>query len=226
MSKSNFRYVVFTDASFKHYAGRGYCGFGVVVVNMESNCYASFGGDLSDHTIVFGESWAILKGVQKALDLIKRSPKQKGNILIVTDSKLCVNILTRFIHLWDTSDWQDWKTLRGKSVKNQEIYKRIVRLMQEHPDVHFRITHMHGHIGKKYEDTIRKDLHRYGIKPTDETVSTFRKMNAKVDAIAQESVDRQIRLESKYGILPIMKRSNDNGTEHDEEELCTAGGTD
>lgn len=208
--RNRIRYVVFTDASYKKSNGRGYCGYGVVIVNMKSNCYTSFGGDLSDHTIVFGESWAILKGVERALELIDQSSDPTGDILIVTDSKLCVNTLTRFIDMWDTSDWDHWKTMRGKPVKNQEIYRRIIRMIRKYPDVRFRITHMHGHIGQKYEDTIRKDLSKYGIKPTDEAVSTFRKMNAKVDAIAQNEVDRQIKLESRFGVIPSLKRSKED----------------
>lgn len=208
--RNTIRYVVFTDASYKKTENRGYCGYGVVIVNMQSNCYTSFGGDLSDHTIVFGESWAILKGVERTLELINQSSDPTGDILIVTDSKLCVNILTRLINMWDTSDWENWKTMRGKPVKNQEIYRRIIRAIRKYPKIRFRITHMHGHIGHKYEDKIRKDLSKYGLNPTDETVSTFRKMNAKVDAIAQQEVDRQIKLESQYGVIPILRRRSED----------------
>ena len=205
------QYIVFTDASYKKRDGRGYCGYGVVIVNMETRQFTEFGGDLSDHTIVFGESWAILKGVQKALELMKNSShKMKGRVLIVTDSKLCVNILTNFIPRWDTSE-ETWKTLSGKPVKNQEIYKRITTLLGKYPDVEFRITHVHGHLGKKFEYKIRRDLEKHGINPTDETVTAFRRMNARVDAIAQGEVDRQIRLESQYGVIPTLKRRDDNG---------------
>lgn len=215
MAKLPFKYIVFTDASYKTYDGRGYCGYGVVVINMRTLCYTEFGGDLSDHTIVFGESWAIMKGVQKAIELIERSSDSDGKVLIVTDSKLCVNILTNYIDRWDTSNWDNWKTIKGKSVKNQEIYKRIVEMIRKHQNIQFRIAHMHGHMGKKHEDTIRKDLSKYGIKPTDEAVRTFRKMNAKVDEIAQNAVDRQIKLESQYGVIPIMKRRTEDGSETD-----------
>lgn len=207
MKPKTFRYIVFTDASFKKYGNRGYCGYGVVVVNTASNCYTSFGGDLSDHTIVFGESWAILQGVRKVIDLINRSSNPSGEILVVTDSKLCVNILTQYINRWDTTNWDNWKTLKGKPVKNQEIYKRIVNLIEKYPDIRFRITHMHGHIGKDDQSKIKADLKSYGIKSSEETVKMFRKMNAKVDAIAQSAVDRQISLEATYGFIPIMKRS-------------------
>lgn len=213
MSKTRFRYIVFTDASYKTYDGRGFCGFAVVVVNMTNNSYTEFSGDLSDHTIAFGESWAIYRGAQKAVDLITRSPDPTGEVLIVTDSKLCVNILTRFISRWDLTNWDDWKTLGGSSVKNQEIYRRIVRLVERYPDIHFRIAHMHGHKGKKHEKIIRDDLIKHGINPTDNAVSTFRKMNAKVDELAQGVVDHQIKLETKYGKLPILKRSKNNGTD-------------
>ena len=207
MAKPPYRYIVFTDASYKIFDGRGYCGYGVVIVNHETGNYTEFGGDLSDHTIVFGESWAILQGVRKVLDIISKSPDPSGKVLVVTDSKLCVNILTHYINRWDLSNWDNWKTLKGKPVKNQEIYRKIVTLIQKYPEVRFRITHMHGHMGKKHENKIKEDLRSYGINPTDEAVDTFRRMNAKVDRIAQSAVDRQIQLESRYWVIPKLKRS-------------------
>ena len=60
MYKHKLRYVVFTDASFKKRNGSSYCGYGAVVVNLETNQYVSFSGELSDRSIVFGESWAII----------------------------------------------------------------------------------------------------------------------------------------------------------------------
>ena len=127
--------------------------------------------------------------------------------MVVTDSKLCVNILTDYIPKWDTSDWNDWKTKKGQSVKNQDIYKRIVRLLENYPDVHFRITHIHGHQGKSNEGKIRKDLMKHGITPTDAAVSTFRRMNAMADRLAQAEVDRQIKLETLYGTVSKLRRN-------------------
>ncbi len=207
MYKHKLRYVVFTDASFKKRNGSSYCGYGAVVVNLETNQYVSFSGELSDRSIVFGESWAILKGLQKTLKLIQQSDDISGDVMVVTDSKLCVNILTDYIPKWDTSDWNDWKTRKGQSVKNQDIYKRIVRLLENYPDVHFRITHIHGHQGKSNEGKIRKDLMKHGITPTDAAVSTFRRMNAMADRLAQAEVDRQIKLETLYGTVSKLRRN-------------------
>ena len=207
MSKIPYRYIVFTDASYKKHNGETHCGYGVVVLNTETKQYASFGEYLYNQTIVYGEGWAINRGIHQALKLIGKKSKEDVGILVVTDSKLSVHVFTKFIpHKWDLSDWHKWRTVKGKYVKNQEIYRSTVEMVQKYPNVTIRMAHIHSHLKLSKSDCIKEDLRKHGIRANQDTVEMFMAMNAKVDDIAQRCVDRAISRQDEYQKLPKIER--------------------
>lgn len=179
------RYIVFTDASHRSdRKGHDYCGYGVVILNVETRHYMQFGGELGDRTAAFGETWAIYQGVKNAIKFC--SKEEKTDILIVTDSKLNVKTMSVFIpYVWDTSDWHNWKKVDGKPVKNQEIYRRIVELIRRNSHVHVRITHVNSHLTHKDWRRIQFKLEKYNIMADEETSKMFMDMNAIADEIAK-----------------------------------------
>lgn len=198
------KYIVFTDASRrKGRDGRPYCGYGVAVLNIETQQFIKFGGELSPRSVVFCEAWAIYRGLVKVAEIIKENPPKKGEqiqILVVTDSKLNVEILSKYIpYSWDLSDWNRWKKHDGSPVKNQDLYRRIVSFMETHPEIHARVTHMNSHLNDKEWLRIKKKLSSYGINVRKETAQMFMGMNAIVDRIAQETTAKQRELEESSG---------------------------
>lgn len=206
MAKDPYRYIIFTDASFKQKHSKSFCGYGVIIINTETNYYAGRSGTLGDKSIVYGEGWAILEGIEQVISLVKKLPTKKRDcqVLVVTDSKLSVNILTKYWKKWDTSDWFNWKLPDGKPAKNQEIYRQILELKRKNSHIKFKFVHMHGHLGKKNEEKIRKDLESFGIRATDDAVALFRAMNEKVDTLAQSITDQMI--EDFMDDIPVLER--------------------
>lgn len=203
-----YSYILWTDSSQKTYDGRGYCGYGCVILNTRTMKFAMFGDYIGDVTIACGELMAIYKGIKKTLQFIGKD--EAARILIVSDNKLAVTGFSYYIpYKWDISNWYHWKTVKGKPVKNQGIYRKTLELIRKYSKVKIRIAHMHSHTGKNGKDKIRHDLKNHGIVADKETVDLFQKMNAEVDRLAGEKVVEQIERDKKMGPVPeTLKRKN------------------
>lgn len=200
------KYIIFSDASVRR--GKNditYAGYGVVVLNTETREYTHFGGELGGHTVAYSEAYAIYRGIRYVRDIAsnKNDPTQ---ILVVTDSKLNVKILSVFIpYVWDLSDWNHWKKADGHAVKNQEVYRKIVSLIQGSPGIHVRVTHINSHLGEDDWERVKSKLKQYGIIVDATTAQMFREMNAIADNVAQ-SITRKMRNEDeKYGPFIRLK---------------------
>ena len=55
--------------------------------------------------------------------------KNKESIIIFTDSKYVKNGITKWIKNWQKNNW---KTAKKSSVKNQDLWKRLDRLVKFH----------------------------------------------------------------------------------------------
>jgi len=195
------KYIVFTDASMRrsHEKGaRSYCGYGVVILNTETRQFTEFGAELGGNTVVFGEAWAIYRGIQKVRDLTK--DKEPTSVLVVTDSKLNVQILTVYIpYVWDTSDEDHWKRQDGTPIKNQDVYQRIVDIINNNPHLSIRITHINSHLHPSEWPRTQKKLEKYGIRANSTTSQMFMEMNGRADEIAQSITKKMKEEEEKYG---------------------------
>lgn len=208
------KYIVFTDASRrKGQSGRAYCGYGVAVLNIKTKQYVTFGGELSARSVVFCEAWAIYQGLVKVAEIIADNKPPKGEqvqALVVTDSKLNVEILSRYIpYSWDLSDWEHWKKQDGTPVKNQDLYRRIVTFMKTHTELHARITHVNSHLTDKEWLRTKRKLRDYGINVRKETAQMFMGMNAIVDQIAQDTTTTMRDREEREGLYFRLERRRD-----------------
>ena len=209
------KYIVFTDASMRRGQGTGarsYCGYGVVILNTETRQYTEFGAELGGNTVAFGEAWAIYRGIQKARDLIHDN--EETSILVVTDSKLNVQILSVYIpYVWDTTDENNWKKKDGLPVRNQDVYKRIVHMLEDNPHMKVRITHINSHLSQKEWPRTKKKLEKYGIIADSKTAQMFMEMNGRADEIAQSITKRMKEEEEKYGCFirlePVKKEEDE-----------------
>lgn len=183
--KQPIKYIVFTDASCRRSNSSLYCGYGGVILNTDTNRYASYGGSLGERSTVYCEAWGLLRGLIEISNVIKSSKgKEPVGVLLVTDSKLNVQILTEWIPKWDLSDWMNWRKRDGSLVKNQDLYRRILRVIQDTPEMKVRITHVNSHLTDKEWRRIFKKLQDYGINADESTSKTFMRMNALADGIA------------------------------------------
>jgi len=211
---TSVKYIVFTDASRrKGRNNRPYCGYGVAVLNVETKSYITFGGELSPRSVVFCEAWAIYRGLVKVAELAKDNPPKKGEqvqALVVTDSKLNVEILSRYIpYAWDLSDWNHWKKQDGTPVKNQDLYRTIVTFMEKHPEIHARVTHVNSHLNDEEWLRTKRKLSRYGVNVRKEAAQMFMSMNAIVDRIAQEiTTEMRDREEATGNYLRLIRKDD------------------
>ena len=205
MTESPYKFIVYTDASYKNKDGVGYAGYGVAILNTSNMTYCTFGSSIGDKTIAYAELWAIYKGMEKALRFIGH--EKKTNILVVTDSKLCVTCLTYFLpYKWNLTDPNNWKTSNKKPVKNQAVFKMILKLLDSYSNVRVRIAHIHGHTTPKDIPKLMRDLEKHGIRADADTVDLFRRMNAIVDKIAGSYVDQDIKMRVRNKDIPWLTR--------------------
>lgn len=91
---------------------------------------------------------AELEAVIKACEIAKKNGLRR--ILIASDSKYVTSACEKWIDRWEENGWLD---NRNKPVKNEEAFKR---LMQAKIDLEFRIVHVRGHSGDKYNELADK----------------------------------------------------------------------
>ena len=193
-------YIVFTDASLRRNKTRSYCAFGVVVLNLKTLEYASFGAELGCRTVTFGEGWAVYRGIQAVCSIVDRKRKDPAQVLVVTDSKLTVKVLSEYIpFVWDTKDWENWKKVDGSPVKNQGLYRKIVALINDHPEIHSRIAHINSHQSHDDWEKIQSKLKKYGINTDPKTTRVFMNMNTLADSICQGITKKMRDEEEKTG---------------------------
>lgn len=182
-------YIIFPDASVKRSGTVSYSGFGTVILNTKTKKYAILNGELSKSSTVFCEAWAIFRGMQFVEHI--REENQKLKVLVVSDSKLNVNVFSEWIpHTWDLSDYYNWKKKDKSPVKNQELYRMILKIINN-GHYKFRIVHINSHSDKKsgMRERIRKKMKANRININDSTLNTFIQMNDLADKAANEAAD-------------------------------------
>ena len=177
-------YIIFTDGSVlrktKH--AQTHAGYGVVLYNVATHQYTTFGGELGTRTIAFAEAWAIHKGLAILASLVSKP----ASILVLSDSKICVLSLTQYIHAWLKSAGKDnvWYTADHHPVQNQVIYKLIQHTIKTHPKLTVQISHINSHLLDKEHGRIATKLAQAGFHVDEQTAKAIIKMNALADSVA------------------------------------------
>lgn len=182
--KINF--ILFTDGSVRIFDEHRVSAYGCVVLDVSTKRYTTFGGPMKQSdSIVYVEAWAIYRGLQY-INKICKQRSVKPNILIVSDSKLNVEIMTHYIpKVWNLNDWDNWRKTDGSKVKNQELYRNIVELIIQN-NLHVKFIHIHGHTTEREQSKVYKELKHADIKVPQKLCKVFVKMNAIADEIATD----------------------------------------
>ena len=138
------RIEIFTDGACKGNPGKG--GWGVMIRSngLEESLY---GGDISTTNNIMELTAAI-----KALEHIP----ENSNVVLTTDSKYVMQGITKWIKNWKI---RNWKTASKKPVLNQELWKTLDNLTNQHS---IEWKWVKGHSGHR-ENEIADQLANKGI---------------------------------------------------------------
>lgn len=202
----NVDYIVFTDASSRTGPdGDRYTAAAAIILNTKTNRYTEIVRYLGDRTSQYGEAYAIALGLGQ---LSRYLDSKKHGVLVVTDSKLCVNAINLWIpKVWNTMG-KRWTKKDGSEVKNQDQYKKIMGIIEGHPRVKYRLVHINSHRDPKKDwKRAKSKLEKAGIKLNQETSSVFIEMNNRVDRLAQdETASARNDRESGVGFYHLIRR--------------------
>lgn len=181
-------YIIFSDGSLRKIGKKTFVGYSCVVLNTKTGVYTTLADELSSHrTIVYCEVWAVYRGLQYLQMIRMKNNLNSLNVLVVSDSQLLVTVFNDLIkNQWDLSDWNNWKKANGKTVKNQQLYRSIVELMNE-CDMKVRFVHINSHtnFAKEKVDKIRTAMKECGIRLNEDQLRMFIRMNSIADDAAQ-----------------------------------------
>ena len=141
----------YTDGACSGNPGPG--GWGVLMVAKEGSSVIKT-RDLSGGTVETTNKQMELTAAIMALEALEKPSK----ITIVTDSSYVKDGITKWIFAWKRNGW---KTAAKKSVKNEELWKRLENATQIH-DVSWEWIKGHaGHLENERAD----ELARNGMEP-------------------------------------------------------------
>ena len=141
----------YTDGACSGNPGPG--GWGVLMVAKEGSSVIKT-RDLSGGTVETTNNQMELTAAIMALEALEKPSK----ITIVTDSSYVKDGITKWIFAWKKNGW---KTTAKKSVKNEELWKRLENATQIH-DVSWEWIKGHaGHLENERAD----ELARNGMEP-------------------------------------------------------------
>ena len=141
----------YTDGACSGNPGPG--GWGVLMVAKEGSSVIKT-KDLSGGTVETTNNQMELTAAIMALEALEKPSK----ITIITDSSYVKDGITKWIFAWKKNGW---KTAAKKSVKNEELWKRLENATQIH-DVSWEWIKGHaGHLENERAD----ELARNGMEP-------------------------------------------------------------
>lgn len=140
---------VYTDGSC-HNNGKqnAYGGYGVHFSEQFDDISERIEGKVTNN---IGELSAILH----ALKTVYLHASEYDKIYIITDSKYCIDCLTRYVKGWKKNGWLDSK---GNTIKNKELIIDLYGLVTQLENLEF--IHINSHTGKK-------DVHSLGNERAD-----------------------------------------------------------
>jgi len=134
---------VYTDGSCRD--GKG--GYGVVFVGEDSTKDVTLSGPVTTcEEGVCTNNIAELYAIETALRRVHNPNGKK--VIIYTDSKYCIDSLTKWIYTWERNGW---KTSTGGDVLNSDRIKTIRKLIKELP-FPVELRHVRGHQGDTYNE--------------------------------------------------------------------------
>lgn len=109
--------TVYTDGSADVKANAS--GYGYLILDSNGCVMEEGSGSLDLPNNIYAEIMAVITGIEAAL---KYAPSE---LTVFTDYKVIPTILRKEIHLWQK---RQWKTSKGKDIKNAELWKKLKEL--------------------------------------------------------------------------------------------------
>lgn len=200
-------YIIATDAGVllesdkKEVPG----GYGFVILNCKTMNYIIQGKPLNGKTINYSEAYAIYD----AFRTLRKLTDSKISVLVISDSKLTVMALSKWSRdTWNTKDWYHWKKKSGEIVKNQDIYRRIIKY-EDNMDV--RYVHINSHKDLNDQKMITRMKYKIadaGVTITNKETQLIMQMNEWADKKATEVRTKWIQ-DTKDSTVMITKRGGD-----------------
>lgn len=139
---------IFTDGACSENPGPG--GWGVVFSLNDK--FLKFSGNEMNTTNNRMELMAVVKAYERIKE--KYKPEMKMEYELYSDSAYVVNSINNgWLKLWSKNGW---KTSRGESIKNQDLWKEFIRLMKDLKDVPIKIIKIKGHHGITFNEFVDK----------------------------------------------------------------------
>lgn len=184
--------IIFPDGSLRKKGDKFLAGYGAVILNPSTGEYTTISGSLSKESVVYCEAFAIYQGLRYVEHIRKKHHKgKKMKVLVVSDSKLNIRAFTEWIpYAWDLSDWNNWKKSNKEEVKNQDVYRAVLRVLKNGKYT-IRFVHMNSHTAKNAaaREKMRKSLKKANVELNDATLDVFVKMNDLADEAAKSHTD-------------------------------------
>ena len=139
--------IVYTDGSFSKGKNKLHCGYGIHFPNKELKDI----GKPFIHEPLTNQR-AELYAIYKALKKITENLKFK-TITIYSDSEYSIKSVTKWIKDWKKNGWM---TANNKPVSNQDIIRRIDKILMKYPK-HIEFIHVRSHTGKTDKHSIGND---------------------------------------------------------------------
>jgi ribonuclease HI len=138
--------IIFTDGSCTSITDK--CGYGIHFPNNEyEDISKKF--NILPKTSQRAELYAIYKAIKKISNIDK-----KMDIKIYSDSEYSIKSITIWIKKWKENNW---KTANKKDVVNQDIIKKIDKLINNH-EGKIEFTHVRSHTNKKDYESIHNSI--------------------------------------------------------------------
>lgn len=147
MSSKLSEIIVYTDGSCRKSSNGTQCGYGIHFPNRELK---DVGRPFVHEPLTNQRSE--LYAIYKALRLITKNIPFE-TIHVYSDSEYSIKSLTLWINTWKKNNW---KTANNKQVLNQDIIKKIDKILQKYLG-RISFTHVPSHTGNKDHHSIGND---------------------------------------------------------------------
>lgn len=135
--------TAYTDGASSPQKEHGIGGWGFCMFTEGVDCEIRQSGYEKDTTNQRMEMLAIIKALRTATQLSDKPV----NVLIVSDSRYCIDGITQWSHNWKRNGWRK----SGGEIKNLDLWKRMYDLVyNKHLVVEFKW--VKGHSGDHYND--------------------------------------------------------------------------
>lgn len=193
---------IFTDASVVQKGSEYYtCGAAIAILGGNTDCPLKYSSRIFKATNNYGEIDAILLGVLLALKLRNTFPHTRINLF--SDSQISIYGLKEWLFMWARRMKDGYfYTSEGKPVANQEVFKKIIHLINYY-DLDINFYHIRGHVERVgYNKAMKGFRASNGFQISLDVIRSICKMNTLVDNYSRNTL-KEANL-ANYEALPTF----------------------